>query len=83
MFRCQQCGTVTPPHTSAELVAVETRPRVYPWREKAQREVRRNNRLWKAEHDDPGGTGREIVREIRVCPPCKHTLDGGVSRPGQ
>jgi|tagenome__1003787_1003787.scaffolds.fasta_scaffold16804700_1 hypothetical protein len=83
MFRCQHCGTVTPPHTSAELVATETRPRIYPWREKAQRDVWRNNRLWKAEHDDPGGLGREIVREIRVCPPCKRTLDGVVSRQGQ
>jgi hypothetical protein len=58
-----------------ETVVVGTRPRAYPWREKAQREVWRNNRLWKAKHDDPGGVGREIVREIRVCPPCKLAAD--------
>lgn len=27
--------------------------------------------------DDPGGVGREIVREIRVCPPCKQALQSG------
>jgi hypothetical protein len=75
MHRCQRCGTVTPPRMPTETVVVGTRPRAYPWREKAQREVWRNNRLWKAKHDDPGGVGREIVREIRVCPPCKLAAD--------
>jgi hypothetical protein len=76
MFRCQLCATVTPPNTSAERVVVATRPRVYPARREANREI-----VWKpglkkwAPQDDPGGTGWEIVREITVCPPCKLTLD--------
>jgi len=74
---------VTPPHTSAELVAVETRPRRYPPRRQVMREIVKNEITRKYEPaDDPGGTGREIVREIRVCPPCKRTLHGALSREG-
>jgi len=40
-----------------------------------QREIVWKKPLKRWEHqDDPGGTGREIVREIRVCPPCKQAL---------
>ena len=75
MFRCQHCGTVTPPRVSAETIVVETRPSVYPPRRKANREI-----IWKKplqrfeKQDDPGGTGHEIVREMSVCPPCKQAL---------
>ena len=72
MYRCQHCGTVTSPRVSVETVVVETRPRVYPFRKEAHREIVWKERLNRREkQDDPGGTGREIVREIRVCPPCK------------
>ena len=82
MFRCHHCGTVTPPRVSAETVVVETRPRVYPFRRKAHRELiwREILRKWE-QRDDPGGTGWEIVREIRVCPPCKRALQPGPTTP--
>lgn len=75
MFRCQHCGTVTPPRVSAETVVVETRPRVYPFRkEVAEIICLRHPRPKLETRDDPGGTGWEIVRAIRVCPPCKRAL---------
>lgn len=75
MFRCHHCGTVTPPRVSAETIVVKTRPRVYPHRPYAQRELFRPEGLQRlVRRDDPGGTGWEIVREIRVCPPCKQAL---------
>ena len=75
MFQCQHCGTVTPPRVSAETLVVETRARVYPFREKVAEIICLRHRTPKLEtRDDPGGTGREIVREIRVCLPCKRTL---------
>jgi len=75
MSRCQHCGAVTPPRVSAETIVVETRPRVYPFREEAQEVVVWHHGKRKIEpRDDPGGTGREIAREIRVCPPCKRAL---------
>ena len=83
MFQCQHCGNVVPPRTSAETVVVETRPRVYPWREEAQRAVFRGGRLHKPKHDDAGGRGRETIREIRVCPPCKRALVPDVMVDGQ
>jgi hypothetical protein len=75
MFRCQQCGSVTPPRVSSELVVVETRSRVYLPRERAQRPVFSDGRVKKPMHNDPGGVGREIVRESRVCPSCKAGLE--------
>lgn len=82
MFRCHHCGTVTPPRVSAETVVVETRPRIYPFRRKAHRELtwRESLRTWE-KRDDPGGTGWEIVREVRVCPPCKGVLQPGPTTP--
>jgi hypothetical protein len=75
MFRCQACGNVVPPRVSAEIVTIETRPHIYPHRSRVMREtvkLQPSNKLVK--RDDPGGAGREIVREIRVCPPCKGRL---------
>ena len=82
MFRCQHCGTVTPPRVSAETIVVKTRPRVYPYREKVAEIIcLRHHRPKPETRDDPGGTGREIVREIRVCPPCKQSLQIGQTVP--
>jgi hypothetical protein len=46
---------------------VETRRREYPFRSKAN-QFRKDGKTEKA--DDPGGVGREIVREILVCRAC-------------
>jgi hypothetical protein len=75
MYRCQQCGTVTPPNTSAERIVVATRPLAYPFRSEANEVVVWRNGSRKIEkRDDSGGTGHAIVREITVCPPCKQSL---------
>ena len=84
MFRCQHCGTVTPPRVSAETIVVEIRPRVYPFREKVAEVICLRHRRPKLEtRDDPGGTGHEIVHEITVCPPCKRAIqpDPAVATP--
>ena len=83
MYRCQQCGLVVPPCTSAETIVVETRPRTYPSRLRVMREVVHKKHLDRRENaDDRGGTGREIVRELKVCPPCKCVLDPASAQQG-
>jgi hypothetical protein len=82
MFRCQHCNSVTPPHVSAETIVVETRPYVYPFREKAfPYEDKSHRRRKHIKRNDPGGTGSAIVREIRVCPPCKLALQPDLTTP--
>lgn len=65
------CQHVVPAKTPANRVTIETREKKYPHRvhanvvvylEDGKRKVRKV--------DDPGGHGREIVREIVVCPTC-------------
>jgi len=65
------CQHIVPAKTPANRVTVETREKKYPRRfdanvvfyvEDGTRKVRKV--------DDPGGHGREIVREVVVCPAC-------------
>lgn len=49
-------------------VVVETRAVTYPRRTAVNRLVKAGKE-WK-KPDDPGGTGREIVREVVACPRC-------------
>jgi hypothetical protein len=62
-------------------VIVETRPRVYPAREKVFPKYVATTNGWRRVrnewNDDPGGVGREIVRALRVCPSCAATLASG------
>ena len=71
MFRCDVCGSVAPPNTRCNRLVVETRPVDYSACERAYckpRPRRRNGKdKWIA---DPGGSGTEIVREIRACEQC-------------
>ena len=71
MYRCHVCGAIAPPRTPSYQVVVETRERRYPCRPgifpPAERAKRKHKDKWK---DDPGGAGREIVREVRACPTC-------------
>lgn len=67
MFICEGCGNVTEPRTPRTLVTVETRGVTYPYRKDA------NARKIGGKVDkksDKGGHGREIVREIALCPAC-------------
>jgi len=63
---------VVPPGTPAQRVVVQTRPKQYQYRAKANRVVRliESGKKKVVYIDDPGGVGREIVREITVCPAC-------------
>ncbi len=72
MFRCQLCAKVVPAGTACQRVVTLTRPKKYPSRSRA-------NRFWRVSDtgkrkevytDDPGGFGREIVKELAVCPEC-------------
>ena len=72
MFVCSICGRAQAPRVKSHRVVVETRPRVYPFRLKANRLPRIDSRGRRRvlERDDPGGRGREIVREAVACPGC-------------
>jgi hypothetical protein len=69
MFRCDVCGSVTPPRTPCSRVVIETRPIEYPKREKIHWQPPKagGKGTW---IDDPGGVGSAIVRELRACPAC-------------
>ena len=77
MFRCQLCREVVPLNTRPIGRVVETRDRQYPFRPNANRfkrkpragdPDRKKGRIRYA--DDPGGFGREIVREVLLCAVC-------------
>lgn len=70
MYRCGLCSEVVGPgERIGGRIPVEIRKKVYPFRPKAYR-IRdwETGRLkW---HDDPGGQGWEVVREVLACPAC-------------
>lgn len=76
MFRCDTCKRIVAGR-QYEIV-VEYRTKTYPVRRDANRFRRRRKdrpdwHSWKPgwwATDDPGGTGREIVRTKRVCADC-------------
>lgn len=55
------------------MLIAETREREYPFRANVQREegLSATRQQKKGRWDDPGGSGREIVRELRVCGRCQ------------
>lgn len=56
MFRCQNCGVTTAPKVKANFMVVQSRDVVY---------VNHN-----MEGDEIISKGKEIVKEIKVCPAC-------------
>ncbi|HID23259.1 MAG TPA: hypothetical protein EYP14_12770 [Planctomycetaceae bacterium] len=73
MFRCQICRAVVPSGVRSQKLIVKTREKTYAAREpapKAGRYSRRRNRHKSKQVYDRGGHGREIVRELTVCPMC-------------
>lgn len=67
MFRCHFCAVVAPAKTKAARIPVEARARTYPSRPLAH-PYHHDGKLKR--HDDPGGAGYEIVREVLACPEC-------------
>ena len=69
MYKCELCRTVVPPRTPARRRVLEARVKEYPYRSKVNRWINpvTGKPVWV---DDPGGRGREVVREVLVCGPC-------------
>ena len=62
-FICKKCGKIQPNNTKPKKVIVQKRNKVYP--------LRRENPLDpKSTIIDNGGSGWEIVKEIKVCTDC-------------
>ena len=68
VYKCKKCGAQSAPRVKAQRLPLESRAVSYPfrsrvnyvpWRPPAERWV-----------DDPGGRGRELVKEIVVCEKC-------------
>jgi len=76
VFRCQICSQVSPAGTPSVRVVVETRLKSYRYRSRANRIVRPDKNGKPKEYfiDDPGGVGREAVREVVACPGCAGAL---------
>jgi hypothetical protein len=72
MFRCQLCQTVVPARTPSHRIVLKQRDKKYPYRSRANMVVvfEPPKKKKKEYRDDPGGEGREIVREAIVCPAC-------------
>ncbi len=64
------------PRVPSVRLVVETRAAVYRFRKQVHkvRKINANGRRQKAKKkdwlDDPGGTGREIAKEVVACPTC-------------
>ena len=69
MYRCDVCKTVVPPGTKLGRIPEEIREKTYPPRSDATpyRRPGKKKLRWK---DDPGGTGYELVSELKACPRC-------------
>jgi hypothetical protein len=74
MYICCFCKQTVSPNISANHIVIATRARSYPARREAN-PVSRDRR--KAFTDDPGGSGREIVREALACPDCAKAFAEG------
>ena len=73
MFRCEVCGSTVPARVSPQRLVVATRPKTYPRRKAVHFQPGRHGGQGKWV-DDPGGTGQEIAREVRVCPTCRERM---------
>lgn len=74
MFKCDVCKQDTKPGESMQHLVAAVRRKTYPYRPNAHRYKRFDgHKHHKLVRDDPGGTGTEIVRELRVCDDCKLT----------
>lgn len=67
MYVCEKCGRVSEPRVGMNKIVVETRPKTYPFRKEANRKIKELD----IKPHDRGGSGSEIVKEIKVCRTCK------------
>jgi hypothetical protein len=78
MFRCQLCECIVPPRTSCQRLVLNWRSKEYPYRARANTFVRTDEKGKRKEHhsDDPGGNGKEVAKEVIVCPTCAAQQNG-------
>lgn len=68
MYRCGICLTVVGPSVRLMTKVMASRSKSYPFRRHAN-PLKIKGR-WVEPHDDPGGSGWEIVKEVAVCKEC-------------
>lgn len=73
MYRCDNCKEVSRLGAKRHMVVVATRENQFPFRAGAHHFRREGADEVK---DDPGGVGRQIVKEIGVCRPCQRLVEG-------
>ena len=72
MFRCYNCQKVTPVGTPAHRQVIEYREKTYTSRV-GEKERRSGGK--KYGRTDQGGRGKEIVREVMLCPECARRFE--------
>jgi hypothetical protein len=72
VYLCKICRSVIGPNIPALLIPTVVRKRKYPPRPKANKLIdpRKPGKRHVIRIDDPGGEGRETVKELRVCAAC-------------
>ncbi len=78
MFRCEKCNSVVPPGTAAHNLVVQQRRKEYPTRTRDVSGARGN---FRTRTIDRGGSGAEIVRELKVCPECAEQYSAAEAPP--
>lgn len=68
MYICQKCLSNIPANQPSFNFTTHKRQKHYPKRLQANVFIDQNGKQQK--RDDPGGTGYEIVKEIKVCKAC-------------
>lgn len=73
MYQCQNCSTLVSSSQSSHLVAIIKRKKQYSFRADANIYIDKKDGK-KKKTNDPGGSGYETVKEIRVCKKCYSEL---------
>lgn len=76
MFYCQNCSVLVASGVKSSRFVCESKIVKHPYRSKANLVIRFNEMGKRIEFlvDDPGGTGSQITREMRVCLECARKL---------
>jgi hypothetical protein len=72
MYKCQNCSTLVSSNQSSYLFAIIKRKKQYSFRAEANTFIAKDGK--KKKPNDPGGSGYETVKEIRVCRKCYSEL---------
>ncbi|HEY1064883.1 MAG TPA: hypothetical protein VGE52_02185 [Pirellulales bacterium] len=70
MYRCDECGTTSPPKTRQIQVVVKRREKVYPPIKRKSPKGSPPGESPKEQYQDRGGRGWEIAKVAKLCPTC-------------